>query len=170
MISILFLLFFNIFYFFRNDSFIDLEKNVRPYRYEQIINFYKLKISLLDDQKLLLMFNSLKYYDFSDSDCALIDYNDFIIIYLEYCVLYTYYYSYINIIDKIIPFVAIENKNNIDKVLINYSKKIDNFYENIYIDKIKLYIEYKKNNKNYDGIIDSAYIFLLAFAHNFLSY
>lgn len=152
------------FLFVKNNNFSN-EFDFNPsYKYKNIIDFIKSRSDGFSNQSLSVIFASLKSYGILDEDLILIDKNDFIIIYLEYVILYSYYYKFEKIINDSGMQSTVEDKEQ----LIDLTKKIDNFYEAIYIEKIKKYIHYKKNNKNCDGLVDSCVILISAFLDAFL--
>jgi hypothetical protein len=166
MIIILFFIFLKIFSVI-NEGTTDLANFSNNYRYISIINFYKNKSNSLNDEKLFLAFNDLKNKGISEYELSLIDWNDFVIIFLEYCLLYANKYRYINIIDSVKEKINQEDKIDLNKIFSELDAQDDSFFEFFYIQKIKLYINYKKNNKDCSGIIDSTYSFIFSYAREF---
>ena len=88
--------------------------------------------------------------------------------FLEYAVYYLYHDLFIDKINSIIVLVNDKNKIQMENILLNFEIKIDNFYYDLFIEKIKLYIDYKKNNKDYAIFIDTGYLFISIFSKCFL--
>lgn len=157
------IVFFNIGYAIDKKDIINFN-NINNYKYKDIINFYKKKCNL-NDEKLLLAFNDLKAKGISENDLFLIDWNDFLIIFLEFLSFYINKYMYLSIIDQLKDKVDDISKKQVDLILGEYDKKEDYVFEQQFINKIKLYIDCKKNNKDYFFIVDSSYYFINLYSH-----
>jgi hypothetical protein len=169
--SVLIFLFFcsNIVSFIDNVAVLDMSNN-NNYNYVNIIDYYK-KISKLSDEKILLVFNQLQHTGILEADKPLIEYTHFVIFFLEYSVLYAHTMMYEDIIEIVTNEIKLESRKNLNKKLIHLEDKSDIFFEAIFINKIKMYLDYKKNNKDYMGIVHSSYLFIFSFlrAHYFAS-
>ncbi len=161
--------FFFLIFFFNIGCTIDKNRilnfdNIDKYKYKDIIFFYE-KYCKLNYENILLAFYDLKNKGIAEEDLFLIDWNDFLIIFLEYSSFYMNKYMYLSIIDKLKNKVDDATKNMVDLILEKYENQEDYIFEGQFINKIKLYIDCKKNNKDYFFIVDSSYYFIYLYSH-----
>jgi Na+/phosphate symporter len=109
----------------------------------------------------------------SDEQIEKIKDNDLLVLIIEYCInlstIQTYVASYNQFCQN-----NLKNQINIDQVKkeleslnTNISQTFEVFYESIYFEKIKLYVNLKIENKNSDLLVKSALLFIEKFQEIF---
>ncbi len=133
----------------------------------EIITLCKKKCKL-DDNKLLLVFNNLQAFGFTRDDLILLNYDDFVVFFIEYVFLRTYGSICIDAVLEDIDFVEKNKKSFIVKICNHFEEKQDSFLDSLLIEKVKLYLECKKSNQAVDSIVKTSLIFIVNFYNKYL--